>query len=117
MLLHARAAAALKRARAAAALALCATCCCAKRELPKQVRPRTGLAAAVDHLVQVELLLGALLHALLHAAGRAEAVHMHRLLLPDAVHARHRLQVPLRAAGSQGVRSANIVPNPPLDAL
>jgi hypothetical protein len=59
---------------------------------------RTDVRPAVDHLLQEQLLLRALLHALLHRAHRAEAVHVARARLPDAVHARHRL--PARAAAS-----------------
>ena len=53
-------------------------------------------AAAADHLLQEELLLRSLLHALLDGARGDQAVHVNRLFLPDAVHPRHRLRVNLR---------------------
>ena len=46
-----------------------------------------------------QLLLGAQLHPLLHGAGGTEAVHVHGARLPDAVHPRHGLQVPLQGDG------------------
>jgi hypothetical protein len=48
--------------------------------------------AAVHHLVKVQLALCSLLDALLHSAFTDEAVHVHWLVLPDAVHACHGLR-------------------------
>lgn len=49
----------------------------------------------MNHLVQVKLFLGALYDALLDSVARDQSIHMHLLLLADAVHTRHRLQVHL----------------------
>ena len=70
-------------------------CAAARLVLARRARLR-ALVRAVDHLVEVELLLGTLHDALLYRAARHQPVQVHHLGLTDAVHARHRLQVDLR---------------------
>ena len=57
---------------------------------------RCGGAPARHHLVEEQLLLRPLQNALLRRPLANQAVHVHRLGLPDAVHAVHRLEVHLR---------------------
>ena len=70
-------------------------CAATRLVLARRARLR-ALVRAVDHLVEVELLLGTLHDALLYRAARHQPVQVHHLGLTDAVHARHRLQVDLR---------------------
>ena len=51
---------------------------------------------SVHHLIHVQLALGKLDDALLDRLARDEAVHVHLLVLADAVHPRHCLNVALR---------------------
>jgi hypothetical protein len=53
--------------------------------------PHPSCTAPIDHLVEVQLGVSPLQHALLHTAACHQAVHVHRLGLADAVHARHGL--------------------------
>jgi hypothetical protein len=70
-------------------------CAATRLVLARRARLR-ALVRPVDHLVEVELLLGALHDALLDRAARHQPVQVHHLGLTDAVHARHRLQIDLR---------------------
>ena len=70
-------------------------CAATRLVLARRARLR-ALVRAVDHLVEVELLLGALHDALLDRAARHQPVQVHHLGLTDAVHTRHRLQIDLR---------------------